>query len=131
MQDVATQLREFMVKHGLSQEQLARKAHVSQSTVSRILRREAFERHSKARHRLFTYARINESVLIQPTEDGIKRVVKTFKQIWDGSDAHAVAVANVIGALAGLRPIAKLRKGRKHEGHRESTQTTPKKNRAE
>ncbi|MBZ5670949.1 MAG: helix-turn-helix transcriptional regulator [Acidobacteriia bacterium] len=93
-----------MAKHGLSQDQLARRARVSQSTVSRALRG-APSRHSQARHRLLSCARIGESAVDSSTKGGIRRVVKAFNEIWDGSDAHADAVVNIIGALAGLRPV--------------------------
>ena len=130
MHEAKSQLEQFMRTRRLSQGQLAVKARVSQSTVSRVLRGDPAKRYSGARNRLFKYARIRESVVIQPADNGIKRVVKTFEQIWDGSDAHAVAVSNVIRALAGLRPTAEGRKGSKHERRRKSTQKAPKANRA-
>lgn len=119
-----------MAARGLSQGQLAIKAHVSQSTVSRVLHGGPARRHSRARTKLFKYARLSESVVIQPPDDGIKQVARAFEQIWDGSDAHAAAVSNVIRALAGLRPTAEGRKGSEHEGQHKSTQKAPKKNRA-
>jgi predicted XRE-type DNA-binding protein len=129
MQDASTHLREFMAKRGLSQEQMAARAHVSQSTVSRVLEGGSIERHSSARHRLFTYARITELAVHYSAKDGIKRVVEAFNRIWDGSDTHATAVVGVIDALAGLGPMVKPRKGRSREGQRGSTQATTKKSR--
>jgi hypothetical protein len=83
---------------------LAERARVSQATVSRALRGVA-HRHSQARYRLLNFMRFTESTFKDPTKGGKKRVVEAFDEIWDGSRAHAEAVANVIAALAGLRPV--------------------------
>lgn len=104
MQDPSGQVQKFMLEHGLSQAALAERAHVSQSTVSRALRGVP-DRHSQARYRLLNFMRITESTFKVHCKGGIKRVVEAFDEIWDGSHAHAEAVANVIAALAGLRPI--------------------------
>lgn len=94
-------LREFKTKEGLSQSQLAEKANVSQSTVSRTLLGAA-QRHGAARKKLFTYVK-NESKGNR-TETGAGLVLKAFEEIWDGSDNHAAAVARVIDAMDGLKP---------------------------
>ncbi|MBZ5561682.1 MAG: helix-turn-helix domain-containing protein [Acidobacteriia bacterium] len=112
MQDVSGELREFMAKRGLSQELLARRAGVSQSTVSRALRGGAV-RHSRARHRLMSFARVAGPTLDTSTKGGISRVVEAFNEIWDGSTAHADAVARVIEAMVGLRPAGARRRKRR------------------
>jgi transcriptional regulator with XRE-family HTH domain len=103
MQDALDQLREFMSEKGLSQAELAKKARISQATVSRILSGKKAERDGGARRRLFIYV---EKELGLPLLDsgGRERVVRAFDEIWDGSEAHAFAVARIIDALAGLRP---------------------------
>jgi transcriptional regulator with XRE-family HTH domain len=98
-----------MAKHGLSQTRLAEQARVSQSTVSRALRRVP-DRHSQARFRLSNFTHITESTFEDRAKGGIKQVVDAFDEIWDGSKAHAEAVANVIEALAGLRPAGSRRR---------------------
>lgn len=132
MQDESVQLREFMAKRGLNQVQLARQANVSQSTVSRALRRTP-KHYGRARHNLFTYARITEPPVGRSDKErsGIKQVLAAFNRIWDGSDAHAAAVASVIDALEGLRPVVTPGGGGQLEGQLGSTQATPKKSRPE
>jgi transcriptional regulator with XRE-family HTH domain len=115
-----------MRRNGWSQAQLAAKAGVNQSTVSRALQG-ITERHSKARHRLSLYLEEKELTDRVSKEGGVKSVMKAFNGIWDGSDAHAVSVAKIIGALAGLRPVGSTKKGGRLEGQRKSTQKTPKK----
>jgi transcriptional regulator with XRE-family HTH domain len=117
MQSVNTKLREFMVRRGLSQTRLAKLARVSQSTVSRVLRG-VRDRHGQARHRLLTYARIEETIQDSSAEHGVKRVTSAFSRIWDGSDEHATAIVNVIDALAGLKPAHDRERERKRGRHR-------------
>ena len=42
-------------------------------------------------------------------------MVSAFNRVWDGSEAHAKCVAKIIGALAGLRPVGKNKKGGRFE----------------
>jgi transcriptional regulator with XRE-family HTH domain len=128
MQEQSTALREYMREKGLSQAQLATNAEVSQSTVSRALKGEA-ERHSQARHRLFAYAGIKPSTVELPIGDGANIVAKAFHRIWDGSVAHALKVAKIVDALAGLEPVGRTKKGGRGEGQRKSAQKTFKKRR--
>jgi transcriptional regulator with XRE-family HTH domain len=130
MQEQRDALREYMRKKGFSQARLAVKAGVSQSTVSRALRRSA-GRHSQARHRLLVYARVEEFYPDLSTDDGTESVVRAFNKIWDGSKAHAISVAKIISALQGLRPARSATKGGRIEGQRKPTQKTPKKRRIE
>jgi transcriptional regulator with XRE-family HTH domain len=125
MQEQSTALREYMSEKGLSQAQLAADAKVSQSTVSRALKGES-ERYSQARHRLLTYAGIKQSTAELSTGDGANQVVRAFNRIWDGSEAHALRVAKIVDALAGLRPVESTKKGGRVEGQRKSTQKAPK-----
>ena len=127
MQFESDRIRECMRKNGWSQTQLAAKAGVHQSTVSRALEG-ITERHSKARHRLALYVQGKEPTDRGSKEGGAKRVMKAFDRIWDGSDAHATSIAKMIGALAGLRPTAGTEK-RGRVGQRQSTQKAPKKRR--
>ena len=127
MQSESGKIRECMRKNGWSQAQLAAKARVHQSTVSRALEG-ITQRHSKARHRLALYIEEKEPTDRGSTEGGAKRVVNAFNRIWDGTDPHAASIAKIIGALAGLRPTASTEK-RGRVGKRQSTQKAPKKRR--
>jgi len=116
-----------MRKNGWSQAQLAAKAGVHQSTVSRALEG-ITDRHSKARHRLALYVEEKEPADRVSKEGGAKRVMTAFNRIWDGSEAHAASIAKIIGALAGLQPTASTEK-RGRVGQRQATQKAPKKRR--
>ncbi len=96
----AETLRQFMAKAGWSQEKLAKKAGVSQPTVSRALARQA-ARNSRARHRLFSFIHKWRPPARGPGQ-GI--VLQAFERIWDGSEVHANAVARIIDAMQGLKP---------------------------
>ena len=109
MQDTSTQLRVFMQKHKLTQEDLAAKAKVSQATVSRALYGPP-QRHGRATMRLLQYASIHLSAT-GPKVTGADRVIRAFRKIWDGSDVHAFAVAKIIEALEGMKPSGGARKG--------------------
>lgn len=130
MQGARHQLEDYMKRRGLTQAKLARLANVSQATVSRALRGLP-ERHGAARHKLFTYARIEPTAAGRSDEQGPERVVEAFGRIWDGSDAHASAVARVIDALDGLRPRSSVRRGKDRDAKRDAPQSTPKKPRPE
>jgi len=116
MQAIVQRLRRLMERRGLSQMQLARLAHVSQSTVSRILNGER-RNHGQAHRKLLTYVQSQKEVEDRPMADGVERVTTAFKRIWDGSGAHATAIVSVIHALAGLKPTRGQKRGRKRERH--------------
>jgi transcriptional regulator with XRE-family HTH domain len=103
MQQLSEKLCNFITTRGLSQEELASEAGVSQSTVSRALRRFP-ERHSQAVIKLCNYAGIELKNDMGSTAIGTKQVLKAFEEIWDGSDAHATAIARIIEASRGLIP---------------------------
>lgn len=94
-------LRAFMAREGLGQAQLAAKAGVSQSTVSRALSASP-RRSSKTRRRLLEYAGIFNN-----TEGARTRVIAAFDEMWDGSESQAELVASIIRKLAELLSGAK------------------------
>lgn len=98
MQELSERLHKILGDNKWSQAQLARTAGVSQPSVSRALRGDLLRR-GRARERLFKYAGIED---LDPK--GTERVVAAFRRIWDKSEAHADAIARVIGALEGLGP---------------------------
>jgi transcriptional regulator with XRE-family HTH domain len=93
----AALVTEYVKREGITQAELARRAGVSQATVSRALRRQPI-RHGRQRLRLFTFIQQSEGV------SGARRVELAFRRIWDGTDAHAAALARIIAACEGLEP---------------------------
>jgi hypothetical protein len=97
-------VRMYLDRERISQGELATRAQVSQSTVSRALAREP-ERHSLA------HARLIEFIHQQP---GIPKpapttVAAAVEDVWDGSEAHEQALASLIVASAELWPKMKER----------------------
>lgn len=88
-----------------SQEQVAEFAGVSQSTVSRAIRKDR-RRNGRARAALFTFLE-NELKRATVAGTGRDQVLGAFDRIWDGSEVHAAAVVKVIDALGDLRPFEK------------------------
>jgi transcriptional regulator with XRE-family HTH domain len=110
VQDPSDQLRAFMATERISQETIAKRAGVSQSTVSRALSRTP-ERHSEACKKLFRYAQIKEGPRSAARQEGRRRVLKAFDQVWDGSEEYAEGVARIIEALQNLPQRARKKKG--------------------
>jgi hypothetical protein len=97
-----------MAKEGLNQVQLAKKARVSQSTVSRALDPSASTvRKGAARSKLFIYAGITEFSDGPELSHGRDKVIEAFYQIWNNTEAHADAIARVMCALADLEPVSR------------------------
>jgi hypothetical protein len=95
--DRSDQVRAFLAKEGISQQALAIMAKVSQSTVSRAVNRQAL-RPSPARIRLFTFMQEQGAT---PVPDP---ALRALTDIWDGSDEHATALAQLIRASEELWP---------------------------
>lgn len=88
-----------MESRGLTQAQVANAAGVSQSSVSRLLKREP-ARQSDAYGKLCTYMH-----QWAPGDDGVPTaVLEAVWRVWDGSDDHAAALADLIDASGHLWP---------------------------
>lgn len=97
MDDLASEIRGFLSREGLSQSILAQRAGVSQSAVSRAVSGSAM-RNGRARRKLVEYMhQAQEPPAPRPTLDAIAAT-------WDGSEAHAEALARLILASGGLWP---------------------------
>lgn len=98
MMDVlASEIRELLSREGLSQSMLAQRAGVSQSAVSRAVSGSAM-RNGRARRKLVEYMRQAQGLPApRPTLNAIAAT-------WDGSEAHAEALAKLILASGGLWP---------------------------
>jgi len=102
MQEPDEILRIFMVGRSMTQEELCANAGVSQSTVSRALKRTPGRR-GRAWVRLFTYV-TRELDAPAFSEGGKERILAAMGRVWDGTDSHAIALARIIDALEGLHP---------------------------
>jgi hypothetical protein len=91
----------------MSESALARRAGVSQSTVSRAIAGIGI-RHGAARSKLFRFIHNHSTSL--PPKKGAQRVLTAFERIWDRTEEHADAVARIISALDNLRPITTKRR---------------------
>lgn len=102
-QSLANQLLAFMASRQLSQKTLAKAAKISQSTVSRALRGEV-ERQGRAKSKLFIYMQKELSAEGMQGK-GKEKIINAFEAIWDGSEAHAIAIAKIIKASKDLGPV--------------------------
>jgi transcriptional regulator with XRE-family HTH domain len=82
----------YRERQGITQKKLAELADVSQSTVSRAERSLPI-RNGRARSRLFTYMQ-----RVHPTTGGAEAALTAVRETWDGSEAHAEALATLIRA---------------------------------
>jgi transcriptional regulator with XRE-family HTH domain len=76
----------------ITQRELAQRAKVSQSTVSRAERSLPL-REGDARNRLFIYMQ-----RVWPTTDDAEPALTAVRETWDGTEAHAEALATLIRA---------------------------------
>jgi hypothetical protein len=95
--DLGALISDYIAKTGLSQAELARRAGVSQSAVSRAITRHP-ARMGASRRRLVVYMQQEAP----PTEPNA--VLDAVRETWDGSDAHAAALAKLVLASRELWP---------------------------
>lgn len=100
----AEAIRHFKEARKLTQAQLAQHAGVSQSAVSRILAGQRGQRQGRARRRLMA--------LVHGEGEGMSPALTAVSEIWDGSDAHAQALAALIRVSAELWPLLGREDGR-------------------
>lgn len=94
--DVSYEIETLLRREGISQAVLAQRASVSQSTVSRARSRVPLRR-SKQYERLCSYIHKELETIMLP---GTAR--DALAEIWDGSPAHAEALAVLIRASGEL-----------------------------
>jgi transcriptional regulator with XRE-family HTH domain len=102
--DIAAAVNSLLLREGITQGTLAARARVSQPTVSRAARGEALRR-GRARDRLLAYLR-SEGTAADPDV-----AFAAIREIWDGSDAHAAALAHLVRASKALWPDLQGRDG--------------------
>lgn len=102
--DVPNAVRLYLDQEGISQHELAERAQVSQPTVSRALTGSP-KRHGPARTQLFKFIRQQT----RSSSLGPRNLTAAVEEVWDGTEAHEVALASLIVASAELWPKMKGR----------------------
>lgn len=95
MPELSATIRAYLAREGVTQGELARRAGVSQSAVSRALGGMA-QRNGRARRRL--------SIYMQQAHLRPEVVNSALLETWDGTEAHAHALATLIRASRELWP---------------------------
>jgi arginine repressor len=90
-------VRIILEREGMTQAELAERVGVSQATVSRAMNQQAL-RPSQARARLFSFMQEQK---VGPDPDPAFRAIR---EVWDGSTAHAAALARLVRASRELWP---------------------------
>jgi transcriptional regulator with XRE-family HTH domain len=95
--DISRMIACYMRATGESQAAIAERAGVSQAAVSRALNGTP-ERNGKARAKLFIFMQQAVASLAPPP------AVVALRDVWDGSEEHALALAALITASGELWP---------------------------
>lgn len=95
-------VQSYLDRERISQEELAKRANVSQSTVSRALARDPARR-TRAHARLFAF--IHEQTGAPPLLPST--VASAFARVWDGTERHEEALAALVDASVELWPKMK------------------------
>jgi len=103
--EIAKELAAFLAEYNGTQRELADNAGVSQSTISRSRSFHGRSRVSTELKDLCTYAGIEIEVLVpasscDPRENAL--LMDALREVWDGSDGNAKALAKVIKSLKPL-----------------------------
>ena len=114
--DLRAAIHAYMVREQIGQGEVAKRAKVSQSTVSRALKQEPI-RSGRARTRLTIFMQE------RPEAGELTAVQTALTLVWDGSDAHADALAGLIAASRELWPGLGGREG--DGGGRRAVKDTP------
>ena len=107
LHEIISDLRRYLETCGRSQTEVARAAGVNQSTVHRALGSTGIrQRPSKALIKLCNYAeiRINRRLEADPAQND--RLMDAVRLAWDGTEAHAIALARVIRELGRLSGVS-------------------------
>lgn len=98
----AQKASEICRRHGITQADIAGAIGASQSQVSRILSGRA-RRGSRLHEEVFLYVEQFESGVTLDAVRMNSELLEAMRQAWDGSAAHARALATVIRSLIVLR----------------------------
>lgn len=95
--DMRDAVANYLARVGITEAELARRAGISQPSVSRA-RLKAGTRQGEAKRRLFTYIRQQEAGELPPT------LSKAIASTWDRTGEHAEALAALISTSGQLWP---------------------------
>lgn len=101
-------IRDRLSKRLITQTELESETRIDQSQISRILSGR-YSRTSKNVLKLCKYAknRFPDAVTSKVTETPHPVLLEAIQTTWDGSEAHAQALAKIIRSLAVLTPLRK------------------------
>lgn len=94
---------------GITQSRIAGALGIDQSQVSRVLNGRV-KGNSKAAEKICNYVKNAQTVVTREAVCNNEKLIQSLVEVWDGSDEHANALANVIRSLWALSPAAKIRK---------------------
>ncbi len=97
--DLREAITDILSREGITQKELAKRAGVDQATVSRAARRLP-RRRTTAHAKLCKYMQLVAPTVSVPSE----AIGDALRETWDGSDAHAAALAELIRASRELWP---------------------------
>jgi transcriptional regulator with XRE-family HTH domain len=104
--EISEDINRFLASYHGGQEALANAMGVNQSTISRALKGSARKRLSKGLKKLCDYAGIplTKPVTASPPDPRTNpNLISALAEVWDGSSAHARALAKIIRDLKLLR----------------------------
>lgn len=101
---IALELASLFKATGITQTVLAMAMGVNQSQVSRVLSGQ-ITRRTKLLDRLCIYAESRLIVTDKPDVRANRELMAALGEVWDGTDTHAHALAQVIRSLAHLHPV--------------------------
>lgn len=102
---IASSLSARFKAAGITQSAIADAIGVSQSQVSRVFSG-YITRRTKLLEKLCVYASSQLHLEKQPNVRRNAELMAALSEVWDGSDAHARALAQVIRSLATLRELS-------------------------
>lgn len=100
--EIIEDIKLFLDNYDGNQEKLAEHIGVSQSTISRALRSLDRRRLSKGLRNICIYANIpttTPTITSPPDPRKNKELISALAEVWDGSPAHAKALAKIIRDL--------------------------------
>lgn len=106
LNSIVNDLKAFLETYDGTQQELAKSTGVSQSTISRLSEPATKKNLSKGIKQLCKYANISLTEVVNalnPDPCSNTDLVAALREVWDGTPAHAKALAKVIRDLKHLR----------------------------
>lgn len=93
---------------GITQVSIANALGIDQSQVSRVLNGRV-KGSSKAAKKICNYVECASTAVTREAVCNNEELIQSLVEVWDGTDDHANALANVIRSLSVLTPVARIR----------------------